>query len=86
MDINSLATFSKISGTGSLSERVITFDENKTTTTRSGIYKVSYDGKEAQVTITQSAGTVRYELVLSGITTIPASGGSVTIGGTYNTY
>lgn len=86
IDINSLATFSKISGTGSLSERVITFDENKTTTTRSGIYKVSYDGKEAQVTITQSAGTVRYELVLSGITTIPASGGSVTIGGTYNTY
>lgn len=86
IDINSLATFSKISGTGSLSERVITFDENKTTTTRSGIYKVSYDGKEAQVTITQSAGTVRYELVLSEITTIPASGGSVTIGGTYNTY
>ena len=86
IDINSLATFSKISGIGSLSERVITFDENKTTTTRSGIYKVSYDGKEAQVTITQSAGTVRYELVLSGITTIPASGGSVTIGGTYNTY
>lgn len=86
IDINSLATFSKISGTGSLSERVITFDENKTTTTRSGIYKVSYDGKEAQVTITQSAGTVRYELVLSGITTIPASGGSVTIGGTYNAY
>lgn len=86
IDINSLATFSKISGTGSLSERVITFDENKTPTTRSGIYKVSYDGKEAQVTITQSAGTVRYELVLSGITTIPASGGSVTIGGTYNTY
>lgn len=86
IDINSLAIFSKISGTGSLSERVITFDENKTTTTRSGIYKVSYDGKEAQVTITQSAGTVWYELVLSGITTIPASGGSVTIGGTYNTY
>lgn len=86
IDINSAGTFSKVSGIGTISERVITFDENKTTTTRSGIYKVSYDGKEAQVTITQSAGTVRYELVLSGITTIPASGGSVTIGGTYNTY
>lgn len=86
IDINSLGTFSKVGGTGSLSERVITFDENKTTTTRSGIYKVSYDGKEAQVTITQSAGIVRYELILSGITIIPASGGSVTIGGTYKTY
>lgn len=86
IDINSLGTFSKVSGPGSLSGRVITFDENKTTTTRYGIYKVSYDGKEAQVTITQSAGIARYELVLSGITTIPASGGNVTINGTYKTY
>lgn len=86
IDINSLATFSKVNGSGSLSNRIVTFDENKTTTTRSGIYKVSYDRKEAQVTIIQAAGTARYELTLNGITTIPASGGSVTISGTYKTY
>ena len=54
------ATWSKVSGTGSLSDSTVSFDNNTTTSARSGVYRASSGGKTADVTVRQSAGSVSY--------------------------
>ena len=54
------ATWSKVSGTGSLSGSTVSFDNNTTTSARSGVYRASSGGKTADVTVRQSAGSVSY--------------------------
>ena len=54
------ATWSKVSGTGSLSGSTVSFDNNTTTSVRSGVYRASSGGKTADVTVRQSAGSVSY--------------------------
>ena len=44
------ATWSKVSGTGSLSGSTVSFDNNTTTSARSGVYRASSGGKTADVT------------------------------------
>ena len=52
------ATWSKVSGTGSLSGSTVSFDNNTTTSVRSGVYRTSSGGKTADVTVSQSAGSM----------------------------
>ena len=52
------ATWSKVSGTGSLSGSTVSFDNNTTTSARSGVYRASSGGKTADVTVSQSAGSM----------------------------
>ena len=52
------ATWSKVSGTGSLSGSTVSFDNNTTTSVRSGVYRASSGGKTADVTVSQSAGSM----------------------------
>ncbi len=52
------ATWSKVSGTGSLSGSTVSFDNNTTTSVRSGVYRASSGGKTADVTVNQSAGSM----------------------------
>ena len=54
------ATWSKVSGTGSLSGSTVSFDNSTTTSVRSGVYRASSGGKTADVTVRQSAGSVSY--------------------------
>ena len=54
------ATWSKVSGTGSLGGSTVSFDNNTTTSVRSGVYRASSGGKTADVTVRQSAGSVSY--------------------------
>ncbi len=54
------ASWSKVSGTGSLSGSTVSFDNNTTTSARSGVYRASSGGKTADVTVRQSAGSVSY--------------------------
>ena len=54
------ATWSKVPGTGSLSGSTVSFDNNTTTSARSGVYRASSGGKTADVTVRQSAGSVSY--------------------------
>ena len=54
------ATWSKVSGTGSLSGSTVSFDNNTTTSVGSGVYRASSGGKTADVTVRQSAGSVSY--------------------------
>ena len=54
------ATWSKVSGTGSLSGSTVSFDNNTTTSARSGVYRAFSGGKTADVTVRQSAGSVSY--------------------------
>ena len=54
------ATWSKVSGTGSLSSSTVSFDNNTTTSVRSGVYRASSGGKTADVTVRQLAGSVSY--------------------------
>ena len=55
------ATWSKVSGTGSLSGSTVSFDNNTTTSVRSGVYRASSGGKTADVTVSQSAGSMTTE-------------------------
>ena len=52
------ATWSKVSGTGSLSGSTVSFDNNTTTSVGSGVYRASSGGKTADVTVSQSAGSM----------------------------
>ena len=52
------ATWSKVSGTGSLSSSTVSFENNTTTSVRSGVYRASSGGKTADVTVSQSAGSM----------------------------
>ena len=54
------ATWSKVSGSGSLSGSTVTFGNNTTASALSGVYRASSGGKTADVTVRQSAGSVSY--------------------------
>ena len=54
------ASWSKVSGSGSLSGSTVTFGNNTTASALSGVYRASSDGKTADVTVRQSAGSVSY--------------------------
>ena len=54
------ASWSKVSGSGSLSGSTVTFGNNATASALSGVYRASSGGKTADVTVTQSAGSVSY--------------------------
>ena len=86
VDINSSATFSNVSGIGTISNRIVTIPENQTTQTRTSTWKVTWDSTSQEITITQEAGTTTYTLTLNSVSTIPASGGSVSISGVYKTF
>ena len=54
------ASWSKVSGSGSLSGSTVTFCNNTTASALSGVYRASSGGKTADVTVRQSAGSVSY--------------------------
>ena len=54
------ASWSKVSGSGSLSGSTVTFGNNTTASALSGVYRASSGGKTADVTVRQSAGSVSY--------------------------
>ena len=54
------ATWSKVSGTGSLSGSTVTFGNNSSTSSVSGTYRASYGGRTADVTVSQYGGTITY--------------------------
>ncbi len=54
------ASWSKVSGSGSLSGSTVTFGNNITASALSGVYRASSGGKTADVTVRQSAGSVSY--------------------------
>ena len=54
------ASWSKVSGSGSLSGSTVTFGNNTTASALSGVYRASSVGKTADVTVRQSAGSVSY--------------------------
>ena len=54
------ASWSKVSGSGSLSGSTVTFGNNTTASALSGVYRTSSGGKTADVTVRQSAGSVSY--------------------------
>ena len=79
------ATWSKVSGTGSLSGSTVSFDNNTTTSVRSGVYRASSGGKTADVTVSQSAGSMTTDYgnwttssltVSASPTPVAASGGN----------
>lgn len=86
VDINSSATFSNVNGIGTISNRIVTIPENQTTQTRTSTWKVTWDSTSQEITITQEAGTATYTLTLNSVSTIPASGGSVSISGVYKIF
>ena len=54
------ASWSNVSGSGSLSGSTVTFGNNTTASALSGVYRASSGGKTADVTVRQSAGSVSY--------------------------
>ena len=54
------ASWSKVSGSGSLSGSTVTFGNNTTASALSGVNRASSGGKTADVTVRQSAGSVSY--------------------------
>ena len=81
------ATWSKVSGTGSLSGSTVSFDNNTTTSARSGVYRASSGGKTADVTVRQSAGSVSYTYTFTfsdGLTS--TSWSSIAAGGDSKSY
>ena len=77
------ATWSKVSGTGSLSGSTVSFDNNTTTSARSGVYRASSGGKTADVTVRQSA--VPYTFTFSDGST-STSWSSIAAGGDSKSY
>lgn len=51
------ASWSKVSGSGTLSGSSVTFGNNTSTSVQSGTYRGSYSGKTSDVTVSQSAGS-----------------------------
>ena len=81
------ASWSKVSGTGSLSGSTVSFDNNTTTSARSGVYRASSGGKTADVTVRQSAGSVSYTYTFTfsdGLTS--TSWSSIAAGGDSKSY
>ena len=54
------ASWSKVSGSGSLSGSTVTFGNNSSTNSVSGTYRASYGGRTADVTVSQYGGTITY--------------------------
>lgn len=59
-DVSTSATYSKVSGSGSVSGRTVTFPNNTSTNALSGVYRATYSGKTSNVTISQAAGSKVY--------------------------
>ena len=80
------ASWSKVSGSGSLSGSTVSFGNNTSTSSLSGTYRASYGGRTADVTVSQYGGTISYtySFTFSDGTTstswssIPAGGSSKT--------
>lgn len=79
-------TLSKISGVATLSSSNVTYDNNKSTSSRSSVFRATMDTVTKDITITQSAGSKNYGSWSSWSVScsassysIGASGGSVTI-------
>lgn len=53
-------TWSKVSGSGSQSSSTVSFGNNTSANSQSGVYRASYDGKTGNVTVYQSAGSKSY--------------------------
>ena len=54
------SSWSKVSGSGTLSGSTVTFGNNTSTSAVSGVYRASYDSKTADITVSQSGGTIAY--------------------------
>ena len=81
------ATWSKVSGSGSLSGSTVTFGNNTTASALSGVYRASSGGKTADVTVRQSAGSVSYTYTFTfsdGLTS--TSWSSIAAGGDSKSY
>lgn len=79
-------TLSKVSGVATLSSSNVTYDNNKSTFSRSSVFRATMDTVTKDITITQSAGSKNYGSWSSWSVScsassynIGASGGSVTI-------
>ena len=81
------ASWSKVSGSGSLSGSTVTFGNNTTASALSGVYRASSGGKTADVTVRQSAGSVSYTYTFTfsdGLTS--TSWSSIAAGGDSKSY
>lgn len=79
-------TLSKVSGVATLSSSNVTYDNNKSTSSRSSVFRATMDTVTKDITITQSAGSKNYGSWSSWSVScsasnysVGASGGSVTI-------
>lgn len=79
-------TLSKVSGVATLSSSNVTYDNNKSTSSRSSVFRATMDTVTKDITITQSAGSKNYGSWSSWSVScsassysVSASGGSVTI-------
>lgn len=82
-DVSTSATYSKVSGSGSVSGRTVTFSNNTSTNALSGVYRATYDSKTSNITISQAAGSKVYGAwtnvaLIIDETSFAASGGSTT--------
>uniref|UniRef100_UPI0035A113A6 BACON domain-containing protein n=2 Tax=Prevotella heparinolytica TaxID=28113 RepID=UPI0035A113A6 len=81
------AGWSKVSGSGSLSGATVSFGNNTSTSSLSGIYRASYGGKTGDVTVSQYGGSVSYSYTFTfsdGTTATSWSG--VDAGGSSKTF
>ena len=79
-DVSTSSTYAKVSGDGSITSRTVTFGNNVSTSSKSGVYKATYSGKTDNITITQAAGTRQYgNITISTFSypTVRARGGTV---------
>ncbi|WP_373840811.1 BACON domain-containing protein, partial [Bacteroides heparinolyticus] len=77
----------KVSGSGSLSGATVSFGNNTSTSSLSGIYRASYGGKTGDVTVSQYGGSVSYSYTFTfsdGTTATSWSG--VDAGGSSKTF
>lgn len=79
-------SWTKISGSGTLSGTSVVFGNNTSASVVSGVYQASYGGKTAQITVSQSAGSKQYGswsawnvAVSANPPTIASTGGTSTI-------
>ena len=81
------ASWSKVSGSGTLSGSAVSFDNNTAATVRSGVYRASSGGKTADITVSQSAGSVSYTYTFTfSDGTVSASWSSIVAGGDSKSY
>lgn len=79
-------TLSKVNGAASLSGSTVSYGNNTSTSSRSSVFRATIDSTTKDITISQSAGSKRYEswsawsvYCNASSYTVAASGGSVTI-------